>query len=159
MQIQKGISFFNIGGGDFLPLTGGTMTGAITLAVGSANGLIFGDGDTVLYENGDDDLRLNIGGVRNLVFQTGLFRGQNSDDFQIMTQTTATATVPIFLPAAGYTGYGLGGDPASGYISLIADSTNAISVTSTAMSLYGAVVDYGVNDSGGAGYKVLRVPN
>jgi len=61
-----------------------------------------------------------------------------------MIRTTATSTTTIFDVSGGTPGYGLGGAPASGYISLISNSVEGLRITESAGSItvdsYGDIV-------------------
>jgi len=88
-------------------------TDGITLpTIGQA--LWFGDGDTGLYESGDDQLDISIGGSFKVRVDTSALRVGSS-----LVSTSTTAGVPIFIPNRLDTDTGLG-SAAADQLSIIA---------------------------------------
>ena len=111
----------------YLPLAGGVMTGDIDL---NGNDIILDvDGDSYIDTGTADDRTIIYeGGTIALQIATTSIYGQASNFWGIMNEL-ATATNPTFIPSRDYPGYGLGGSPASGYISLISNDKEMIRLT------------------------------
>ena len=121
------------------------------------NLVIDADGDSKIYANADDQIVMNLGGNDKYYFYSTYLYIGSSSNFPKIEVAAATATNPVYtFNTDEDTGLGLVGadNPC-----IIAGGTTAVSFTTTAMTLYVGVVDYGADDSGGVGYKVLRVPN
>lgn len=132
--------------------------------------LAFGDGDTGLYENADDRLYFAIAGGNYWRMTSTYFMANNANSAKIMTEQ-ASATNPVFVTEADVD-TGMGRHSADN-LSLIAGGLEGVRVedpadlaaTETSLWLYdndnGAIqqVTVGAADSGGAGFKVLRIPN
>jgi len=137
----------------------------------SANpSLAFGDGDTGFYERVDDEIRVCIAGFG--FYQMGMtWFGNASNQRSVMLRGSMTETTPGFT-IVGDTNTGVGSDAATGdNLTLIAGGTASIKVDNdstagnTKMLVYDVDnatlerVSVGAADSGGSGYKVLRIPN
>ena len=104
-----------VGIGTTAPIGKLNLAGEYTIA---GNGLVFGaDGDTALWEYGDDNLALTIGGNDKLYISTSKIMSVNSTGMQIVFDVP-TSTSPVFVPArSDYdTGIGWAGN---GILSLI----------------------------------------
>lgn len=132
--------------------------------------LAFSDGDTGIYEISDDVLGFAIAGSLGWRLDATDFRPNGVNGPKLMRQSTS-ATNPVVCIHKDYETFGMGGDPASNYVSLIANSLEKLRVDTsstagdTALLIYDVDnnsvdrVTVGAADSGGAGYKVLRIPN
>lgn len=113
---------------NFLPLAGGTLTGRLILpSVDNAADptLAFGDGFGIYRR--DDNLRFATNGVARIQIDVnGSMRGLSGTGW-LMTNTTATATIPTFQPSKGDTDTGIGhaGDDA---LSLIAGGVEGVRI-------------------------------
>jgi hypothetical protein len=133
--------------------------------------LAFGDGDTGFYESADDTLRISLAGVNRWYFFTGSFDAAVSGGPRIIN-FVPTATVPVFIPNRTDADSGLGWNAADN-ISIVAGGAEALraedpadlAAGETSLWLYDddngqmEQVTVGAADSGGGGYKVLRIPN
>lgn len=131
--------------------------------------LAFGDGDTGFYENTDDDLRLSIGTFLRHVWDVQRTRATNTLGWALMFENSSD-TNPTLIPnrADEATGWGA---QATGNISGIIASVETIRIDgdatagNTRFMIYDVDnatlerVSVGAADSGGSGYKVLRIPN
>jgi len=112
--------------GTTLVVTGNQTVNKITLALGATNGIQFGDGDSGLYENSDDVVRLAVGGVY-YSFNTSRINTNTGTAFAL-SKSTSSATVPTLIPHAGSLNTGIGG--VSDTISLICNSVEMARVNS-----------------------------
>ena len=136
------------------------------------NKLFFGDGDTGFYESVADTLRVNIGGTSRAVF-TG-------STFTIEGLAAGRGTMQIGAGTSTHPPFTFNGDLDTGLGSAGADNVSLIagglegariedpadcSATETSLWLYDKdndtiqQVTVGADDSGGAGFKVLRITN
>ena len=127
--------------------------------------LAFGDGDSGIFEYTDDSGVLKF----NYLYFTGDLKGWNNGTACIRN-TAPSATTPSIIPNYVYssTGIGLAG---ANQLSMITNGVEAArfdtdaTAGNTRFMLYdvdsGALVrvSVGAADSGGTGYKVLRIPN
>ena len=132
--------------------------------------LAFGDGDTGLFESTDDVLGLSLAGIRRWVIAGDFIRSDASAGAQI-TNLSVTATVPSVMANRGDTNSGLGGTAdnpsliAGGLEAIRAEDPADLGAAETSLWLYdddnGTMeqVTVGIADSGGNGFKVLRIPN
>jgi hypothetical protein len=150
-----------------------TFTGDVTLPQNDdavTPTLAFGDGDTGFYEGSDDILRLAVSGALRWQYTSSEFRGNLSASASVLNET-ASATNPVHT-FQGDTDTGIGRASADN-ISFIAGGAEGariedpadLAAGETSLWLYdddnGTLeqVTVGAADSGGAGYKVLRIPN
>lgn len=135
--------------------------------------LSFGDGDTGLYEISDDIIGLAIGGANVLQFEsTRMYQGAGASGTALIVYDGSTSgNVPA---------YGFWGDTNAGLFRAAADSPaiscgttecarfediDTLGAGETALHIYDVdntsldQVTVGAADSGGAGFKVLRIPN
>jgi len=80
-----------VGANQFIVSPGGPIDNA------AAPMLAFGDGDTGIYENGDDNLRIANGGVASYAITASLIQGLAVDAFRL-DNSGATATNPTLRP-------------------------------------------------------------
>ncbi len=135
----------------------------------------FGDGDSGIYEVSDDRLGFAVGGVLHFEQLGNQFGGQTAGAPQLLDETS-NATNPVIVPYNGAYTSGMGG--ISGEVSLITGGTEAVNVdagqdvtvmadatgannTALLLNVDGTMqrVLVGAADSGGAGYRMLRVAN
>jgi hypothetical protein len=88
-----------------------------------------------------------------------------------MQDEATSVTNPVFCPDRADTGKGLGGGDGDNNLSLISNSAEALRVDNDSTASYTRLLIYDVDngqlervqcagdDSGGAGYKLLRIPN
>jgi hypothetical protein len=133
--------------------------------------LAFGDGDTGFYESGDDTLKISVGGNLLWLINVGRISSSNSGHSALLREAP-TATNPSLIPSQADFDTGVGRQGVDN-LSLIAGGLEAIRVedpadlgaTETSLWLYdddtGAIVQVtvGIDDSGGAGFKLLRIAN
>ncbi len=99
---------------------------------GLSDGLSFGDGDTGIYENADDNLAFAINGSRIWLMTGSILGSSGNTKHPILRYTQATATVPNFTPYDDIdTGIGTAGDDK---LSLIAGGKNGLNVDGTGTS-------------------------
>lgn len=132
--------------------------------------LAFGDGDTGFYESADDVFRLSVGGSNRYTFRSTVFDG-STDTFSIDVSTAASSTNPT---------YSFKGDEDTGLSKASADNPCIVAggleaarfedpadlaAGETSLWIYDddnatlEQVTVGAADSGGSGFKVLRIPN
>ena len=148
--------------------TAQTITGEKNLKQGVK--FTFGDGDTYLIEGADDQLWFYVADTLTFQFiSSGLILGSNTN-YAYVKNSISSNSNPVFVPtfADSDTGIGRNGDD---QLSLIAGGSEGIRVDAsstagnTRMRVYDvdnstiARVSVGADDSGGAGFKVLRIPN
>lgn len=127
-----------------------------------------GDGDTGLYESSDDTLDITLNGIKKYTF---------NGNYMLTETTTGSAAMLSSAGTATNTTFGFYGDPDTGVTRTGIDQLSLsaggevlrldASVTSgdTRFLIYdvdnGTLerVTVGAADTGGAGYKVLRIPN
>lgn len=134
--------------------------------------LAFGDGDAGFYEFGDDKISVALGtGGERWVFETNFFgtHGRFLTNGPQMRFTNASGTIPIFT-FNGDTNTGVGSS-GSDELSLISNANECVRIknSSTAGDIKMLVFDVdngqmervtvGAADSGGVGFKVLRIAN
>lgn len=131
----------------------------------------FGDGDSGLYEPADDEIRLAIATVFAWAWLAGSFQAADAAGPAMMNEA-ASATNPTLVPNKADPDTGLGAQAADA-LSLVAGALEAVRAEDpadllageTSLWLYDAdagalrQVTVGAADSGGVGFKVLRVPN
>lgn len=131
----------------------------------------FGDGDSGFYEGADDDIRLAIAAALAWAWTATLFAGANANAGAIANEA-ASATNPTLIPnkADPDTGFGA---VAAGFLALICNGVQAGGWEDPAALLTGETslwlydlddaamlqVEVGAADSGGTGYRMLRIPN
>ena len=130
--------------------------------------LAFGDGDTGFYEYNDDVLFVSVQGAYRFGFDSDKFYYPTEGGMAVLA-TIASATTPVYV-FNGDNDTGIGRADAD-QLSLIAGGAEGVRVDTdstagnTRLLVYdvdsGALVrvSVGAPDSGGTGYKVLRVPN
>lgn len=111
----------------------GDLTGTTT-----APSLAFGDGNSGWYEISDNRIGFVLDGGIKIDYQTSLVSpyvdiSRAVANYYRLVVEESTATNPVYT-FHGYEGYGLGGVPSSGYLSLIANSTEAMRLTETQVS-------------------------
>jgi hypothetical protein len=131
----------------------------------------FGDGDTGFYEPTDDELRLALATVFAWAWLSARFEAAEAAGPAMMNEA-ATATNPTLVPNKADPDSGLGWSAAD-RLALVAGGLEAIGAedpadlvaSETSLWLFdfdsAAVVQVsvGADDSGGAGFKVLRIAN
>jgi len=130
-----------------------------------------GDPDTGFFSESANQLRASVAGVNEWTILTGRTQGVVADAFAIMNET-ASAINPTLCPSRSDLDTGVGRQGADNG-SLIAGGAEAIrfedpadlQATETSLWLYdddnGAIqqVTVGIADSGGSGFKLLRIVN
>lgn len=131
----------------------------------------FGDGDSGIYESADDVISFAIAGANSFdVYTDGIRFALTTAP--IIRSSAATGTSPTLCPGRNDQDTGIGREAADN-LALICGGIQAVRVedpadlaaTETSLWLYdldGAAlkqVSVGANDSGGSGFKVLRVAN
>ena len=106
-----------------------TFGGDIIVPQGNKVSLNAG-GDTYITEFVDNQMRLTVAGTDRVKIDGDGFGGITAGEPLIRARTVATATTPVYS-IVGSTGYGLGGAPASNYVSMIANSAEAMRWTET----------------------------
>jgi len=156
--------------GGVAPVTGTR----ITLPLENDNAtptLAFGDGDSGFFESADDTLRVATGAGDRAIFDSNGMRGTIANSPQFLNEA-ASGTNPNLVPSQGDQDTGIG-RVSEDNVSLIAGALEAIraedpadlAATETSLWLYdldnGAIqqVTVGVADSGGVGFKLLRIVN
>jgi len=133
--------------------------------------LAFGDGDTGFFEYADDEIRMAFNGASKWQFEAG-FIGVDYQSYPMMYYAQSTATVPNFRPSSDDPDTGIGHHSADN-VSLVSGGAEAVrsedpadlGATETSLWIYSlddtAVlqVTVGADDSGGVGYKLLRLAN
>lgn len=144
------------------------------LLVGSgtaaAPGISFiADPDTGIY-NVPDNVAFSVNGVSRMVLNTAHLYMDIANG-PALERIASSHTVPTVCPTQSVTATGIGADPTGVDISLIVSSAEVVrvdaSVTAgqTRFLIYDVDnatlerVTVGVADSGGAGFKLLRIPN
>ena len=135
----------------------------------STTGIFFSDGDTGIHEDGDDVLRFIINGLNEVIIDSSGIVSSNTVGFGCYNETPS-ATNPVLIPRRNFATTGIGSN-ASNEISLICQAnevarfdTNA-TAAETRFMIYDVDnatlerVSVGAADSGGSGFKVLRIPN
>lgn len=112
--------------GRFVNVTGDTMTGDLTFQ-DIGDGIIFGDGDSKIYEGSDDQLWIDLAGATKLRLATTYLDLYNNNGPRLVKESTS-ATNPIYSIGSN-TSFGIGGVNGD-YVSIIADSVEGIRVTS-----------------------------
>lgn len=121
--------------GDILQYNGTAWVNAQQLVLdpnlnyGSGTGVAFGDGDTVLYEGGDDSLRLNVSGTLLGVFKSDQFQWSSAAIGTIVP----TATIPNILSNSQDANTGLGTNTLD-QLSLISGGTEMLRLVETGVS-------------------------
>ncbi len=126
-----------------------TLTGNLTLPQINAQAtpaLNFGDGDTGLYESGDDVLRISIGGTLRWSFTGDILEGIPAGA-SFLANETASATNPTLGPRRDDTTSGIGG--ATGEVSIITGGTEAINVSSSQLVTLSSKLVLEITDSDG----------
>ncbi len=132
--------------------------------------IAFGDGDTGIYESADDVLYFATAGFAKFRIASNIYAGDGSTAGCIINES-ATATNPTVCASRSDINTGMGGTPDN--VSLIAGGLEGIRVedpadlgaSETSLWLYdddnGVIqqVTVGIDDSGGAGFKLLRIAN
>ena len=132
--------------------------------------LAFGDGDTGLYESADDILNFAFAGISRWALSNSNFSSASTFGARL-NRTPASSTSPAFSFVGDLdTGIGRFGADAISFIcgglesGRFEDSAD-LAATETSLWLFdfdnGTMeqVTVGAADSGGAGFKVLRIPN
>lgn len=133
--------------------------------------LAFGDGDTGFYETADDSMSVAISGLEKFEWTGNEYRAVTTGSGAIVNETPS-ATNPTLIPASGDYDTGIG-RAAADQLSLVAGGLEGarvedpadLAATETSLWIYdldnAAIqqVTVGAADSGGAGFKVLRIPN
>jgi len=137
--------------------------------------IAFGDGDTGFYEESDDILVLATGGAKRVEFGAGAgfwaAKGAFSTSWGLY-HGVASATAPSLIPTASDPNTGIGRVSADN-LSLIAGGLEGVRVEDPADLVAGETslwvydddnnaieqVTVGAANSGGSGFKVLRIPN
>jgi len=95
----------------------------------AAPSLSFGDGDTGIYENADDELTFVTGGFKRFLLDENMFSGLTSSSGGIVNES-ASATNPTLLTRRNVPATGIGSN-ATDEISLICNSVEMVRVTGT----------------------------
>lgn len=132
--------------------------------------LAFGDGDTGFYQGTDDVIRVATAGTRRWEWNSTWFWAVIAGPG--LQAVAASATVPSIVPNRNDANTGIGQSAvdnlsviAGGLEALRAEDPADLAATETSLWLYdldnAAIqqVTVGAADSGGAGFKVLRIPN
>jgi len=133
--------------------------------------IALGDGDTGFYETADDTLSVAVGGGERFRFTTTVFGASNTGRSALLNEDPSS-TNPNIIPNQTDTNTGMGWAGADN-LSLIAGGLEAIraedpadlAATETSLWLYDAdngtlqQVTVGADDSGGSGFKLLRIAN
>lgn len=133
--------------------------------------LSFGDGDSGIYESADDTLVFAFSGSGRWRMNTSNIESNFAGRVSLINQSPSS-TVPVIIPNSSDANTGIGWNSADN-LSLIAGGLEAIraedpadlAATETSLWLYdldnAAIqqVTVGADDSGGAGFKVLRTAN
>ncbi len=131
----------------------------------------FGDGDSGFYEIADDQIRLSLGGTDNIQMTSTSFSTSIFGGFRLL-HSVASGTNPTLQPKSSDTNTGIGGIAADN-LSMICGGLEAGRFEDPADLVAGETslwlfdddnntieqVTVGTADSGGAGFKVLRIPN
>ncbi len=131
----------------------------------------FGDGDSGFYEGADDDIRLALAAALVWGWTAGFFTAADAAGPAVANEA-ASATNPTLIPDKTDPDTGIGHQAADA-LSLIAGGLEGVrvedpadlAVSETSLWLYDfdnltiAQVSVGADDSGGSGFKVLRIPN
>lgn len=133
--------------------------------------LKFGDGDSGFYEAADDDIRLALAAALVWAWTATLFSAADAAGPGIANEA-ASSSNPTVLPNKADLDSGLGwaaaDNPcivAGGQEAVRAEDPADLAATETSLWLFdfdnAAIqqVTVGAADSGGAGFKVLRIPN
>lgn len=113
---------------EYTPGHGVTFNNDINLG---ANKLIFGDGDSYIYEDTDDRITIRCNGTDYYGFSsTGMYYGGASTGYWELLLETGTTTNPNIIPNRADLATGIGSNTTSQF-SLIAASTEIQRVTST----------------------------
>ena len=150
----------------------GTATNRLKLPLNNAPAtptFTFGDGDTGIYQQTDNELQFSANGLLKMHFTSAGFTSASTNGFFLVFKN-ATTVVPSFVPSKTDEDTGLGWAGAD-RLSLIAGAVEGMRIDkdvtagNTRLLLYDVDnatlerVTVGIADSGGAGYKVLRIPN
>ena len=147
---------------------------SITLSTGgtaAAPTLSWGDGDTGFYENGANAVYLSLGGGDRWLWSGSSFLAAHANG-PTMISAASSGTAPNILPNRADNNTGIG-SVAVDNLSLITGGLEAVraedpadlGATETSLWVFdldnGALqqVSVGADDSGGAGFKVLRIAN
>lgn len=131
----------------------------------------FGDGDSGFYEGADDDIRLALAAALVWGWTAGFFTAANAAG-PALANEAASATNPTLLPNKADADTGIGSQ-ALDAVSLIAGALESVRAEDPADLLAGETslwiydlddaallqVEVGAADSGGTGYRMLRIPN
>lgn len=131
----------------------------------------FGDGDSGFYEGADDDIRLALAAALVWGWTAGFFTAANAAG-PALANEAASATNPTLLPNKADADTGIGSQ-ALDAVSLIAGALESVraedpadlAAGETSLWLYDLddaallQVVVGAADSGGTGYRLLRIPN
>ena len=146
-----------------------------SVAVGSGSAakpsITFGDGDTGIYKNSDDELLIKLCGSIRWFLNSGTL-GASCSSRAVFKNIDPTNTSPNIIPAQSDSNTGIGW-ASEDNLSLIAGGLEGAriedpadcSATETSLFLYDKdndtleKVTVGAANSGGAGFKVLRIPN
>ena len=133
--------------------------------------LAIGDVDNGFFSDNAARIKISMGGVTRFQWTGNAYQGDGGNG-AAMINNAASATLPTLLPSAGYSNSGIGLSAADN-VSVVAGGLEAVRVedpadlaaSETSLWLYdddnGAIqqVTVGAADSGGAGFKVLRILN
>ena len=137
----------------------------------SAPSLSFGDGNTGFYESGDNTLVLTVGGALHTQYIAGVTQSQSAGAWRL-AHLQASSTAPTLIPERSDANTGIGWNSADN-LSLVAGGLEAIRAEDPADLGAGETslwvfdddnngmeqVTIGAADSGGSGYKLLRILN
>lgn len=110
--------------------------GLINLPTGTAGGLRFGDGDSGIYENGDDIIYLSAGSTARFYYDSSTLRSVDSYGFY-MQRAASTSTDPAFA-FGGDEDTGMGRQGADN-LSLITGGVEAVRIDNTQTMFYEGV--------------------
>jgi hypothetical protein len=114
--------------------------------VGSlATGLTFGDGDSGIYQQVDNQLDFVVNSVRKLRLDSG-YLDMASNDGATLSASAPSATIPVFLPR-GRNDQNTGiGSAAADQVSLIAGGSEIVNVATTGITVNGNIAVTGTVD-------------
>ena len=131
-----------------LPLTGGTMTGDLTMGAGTqilldagttgAPGVVVSGGNSGFYSVMADEIGVSIDGTMRFSWSTSTFSGANAAGPRIISEASSY-TNPTFVPDRTENESGVGGT--NNDVSLIAVGVEGIRVTTTEASITGGLLN------------------
>lgn len=155
---------------------GGTLASSSRLSLPQVSGqaanptLNWGDGDTGWWEDSDDTLRIGVGGSPQFAWNSNYYGSVTNGGGKIYKLQSTAAAAGLTFTADENTGLF---QQAAGNVGVTCDGTECarfehpadLAATETSLFIYDLdnasldQVTVGATDSGGAGFKVLRIPN